>query len=58
MYVHNNTVTVNSLSIHQVLIEPIALSGDDNYYGAINFDNSTVLLIAGKTIRSHAVRIR
>ena len=44
MYVHNNAVTVNSLSIHQVLIEPIALSGDDNYYGAINFDNSTLLL--------------
>ena len=53
MCVHNNyTVTVNSLSIHQVLIEPIALSGDDNYYGAINFDNSTLLLIADKTINT------
>ena len=30
---------VNTLSVHQVLIDPIALSGDNNHYGAV--DNST-----------------
>ena len=27
---------VNTLSVHQVLIEPIALGRDNNHYGAVN----------------------
>ena len=35
----DSSSSVNTLSVHQVLIDPIALSGDNNHYGAV--DNST-----------------